>query len=72
MSAVVWTFLIGLGTGGMAAWIILSLNTVAANPAHTSSERHEGWTVGSIAARIERERLEANRHGHIGTHAQCG
>ncbi|NNH70039.1 hypothetical protein HLB23_09210 [Nocardia uniformis] len=72
MIAIVWTFLIGLGIGGMAAWIILSLTATATAETHTATGRHDGWTVRSIVARIEQERLDADRTNSIGSSLHCG
>lgn len=56
MITAIWTFLIGLGLGGAAAWALLSDAVVHPRP---SAPRDARWTVSGIAARIERERLEA-------------
>lgn len=60
MIAAVWMFLAGLTVGGLAVWVLLSYTAISpAQPQEPSG----CWTVQSISARIERERLAANRIG---------
>lgn len=56
MVTAIWTFLIGLGLGGAAVWALMSH---AEMPPFLSTQRDACWTVSSISARIERERLDA-------------
>ncbi|NNH73749.1 hypothetical protein HLB23_28500 [Nocardia uniformis] len=69
MVTAIWTFLTGLGLGGLVVWVLVSYTAV--NPAPSSSPK-ECWTVQNITARIERERLDASRPARVGGPVGCG
>lgn len=60
MSSVVWPFMAGITVGVLAAWVAIWL-IPPGRPTHPHEQTHECLTVKRIAARIEHERLEANR-----------
>ncbi|WP_306359989.1 hypothetical protein [Nocardia sp. CC227C] len=65
MTFLLLPFLFGIGLGVMTTWIITSLTTT--HPAHLAG--HDTWSVHSIAARIARERLQAETgHPRTPTH----
>ncbi|MGV9663741.1 hypothetical protein [Nocardia niigatensis] len=66
MFAAVWTFLTGLGIGGLVVWALFSFT--ALNPVHSPPPPKDYWTVQSITARIERERREGHRTGRDTEH----
>ncbi|NNH73814.1 hypothetical protein HLB23_28845 [Nocardia uniformis] len=50
----------GVVLGGLVVWILI-LALAAIDSPRTATARHEGWTVRSIQARIEREQNERQR-----------
>lgn len=63
MSAFV-LFLVGAGVGSTALWLFQTWRTTTDEPARAHEGRDtEGWSVASIAARIEEER-NTPRHRH--------
>lgn len=63
------TFLSGLSLGGLVVWALVSYTAV--NPVPSPAPK-ECWTVQSITARIERERLSASRPVRVLDPVGCG
>ncbi|WP_405490877.1 hypothetical protein [Nocardia sp. NBC_00511] len=67
MTMVIVTFLVGLGMGVLIMWVLLNHRTIDSNHQLGAAAQQDCWTVRSIAARIERERVELRRAARIAT-----